>query len=201
MKKQLLLVIIVIFLFEFLSAGKIKMYYFYDPITDRYTFTNQCSDFRSCRPLYRARGKVRHKKGYRLRPGKEKAYDKIVKKASEIHNVDFHLIKSVIKAESLYDVKAVSTAGAKGLMQLMPATAEQMGVKNIFDPEQNIMGGTKYLKKLLKKFKTSRKAVAAYNAGPAAVVYYNGTPPYKETVNYVQKVSDFYKNYTGKELW
>jgi soluble lytic murein transglycosylase-like protein len=63
------------------------------------------------------------------------------------------------------------------------------------------MGGTKYLKWLLKKFKNSRKAVAAYNAGPAAVVFYNGTPPYKETTKYVQKVSDFYKNYTGKELW
>ena len=200
MKKKLI-PFIIIFIFEFLTAGKIKIYYFYDPITDRYTFTNQCSDFRSCRPLYRARGKVKHKKGYRLQPGNEKKYDELVRKASEKHGVDFHLIKSVIKAESLYDVKAVSTAGAKGLMQLMPATARQMGVNDIFDPQQNIMGGTKYLKKLLKKFKNNRKAVAAYNAGPAAVVYYNGTPPYKETTNYVEKVSNFYKNYTGKELW
>lgn len=201
MSRYLTIAVLLFLLSESLSAGKITMYYFYDPITDSYTFTNQCNDLRSCRPLYRARGKVKHKKGYRLKPGKEKAFDEIIKRASQKHGVDFDLIKSVIKAESLYDPKAVSTAGAKGLMQLMPATAEQMGVKKIFDPEQNIMGGTKYLKWLLKKFKNNRKAVAAYNAGPAAVIYYNGTPPYKETTNYVQKVSDFYKNYTGKELW
>lgn len=201
MNRYLTIAIVMLLLSQSLLAGKVRIYYFYEPISDRYTFTNQCNDFRSCRPLYRARGKVKHGKGYQLKPGKEKAYDEIVKKASQKHGVDFDLIKSVIKAESLYDPKAISTAGARGLMQLMPATAEQMGVKKIFDPEQNIMGGTKYLKWLLKKFKNSRKAVAAYNAGPAAVIYYNGTPPYKETTNYVQKVSDFYKNYTGKELW
>lgn len=201
MSRYLTIAIFMILLSESLFAGKITMYYFYNPITDSYTFTNQCNDFRSCRPLYSTRGKVRHKKGYRLKPGKEKVYDELVKKAALKYGVDYNLIKSVIKAESLYDSNAVSTAGAKGLMQLMPATAEQMGVKKIFDPEQNIMGGTKYLKWLLNKFKDSRKAVAAYNAGPAAVIFYNGTPPYKETTNYVQKVSDFYKNYTGKELW
>jgi len=201
MNRYLTIAFALILLSESLFAGKVTMYYLYDPISDRYTFTNQCNDFRSCRPLYSARGKVKHKKGYRLKPEKEKTFDEIVKKASQKHGVDFHLIKSVIKAESLYDPNAISTAGASGLMQLMPATAKQMGVKKIFDPEQNIMGGTKYLKWLLGKFKNSRKAVAAYNAGPAAVIYYNGTPPYKETTNYVQKVSDFYKNYTGKELW
>ncbi len=199
--KKTVFYILLLSIFQFIYAGNVKIYYFYDPISDRYTFTNQCNDFRSCRPLYRTRGEVKHKKGYKLKPGKEKAYDEIVKKAAKKYDVDFSLIKSVIKAESLYDPNAVSTAGAKGLMQLMPATAKQMGVKKIFDPQQNIMGGTKYLKKLLKKFKDSRKAVAAYNAGPAAVVYYDGIPPYKETTNYVKKVSDFYKTYTGKELW
>jgi len=201
MSRTTLSLLITLLLFQSLFAGAIKMYYFYDPITDRYTFTNQCNDYRSCKPLYKARGKVKHKKGYRLKPGKEKTYDAFIKKAALKHGVDFNLIKSVIKAESLYDPKAVSTAGAKGLMQLMPATAKQMGVKKIFDPQQNIMGGTKYLRWLLKKFKNNKKAVAAYNAGPAAVIYYNGTPPYKETMNYVEKVSMFYKKYTGKELW
>lgn len=125
----------------------------------------------------------------------------MIAKASQKHGVDFHLIKSVIKAESLFDIKAVSTAGAKGLMQLMPGTALEVGVKDVFDPEQNIMGGTKYLKKMLRKFKNTKNALAGYNAGPAAVVYYEGVPPFNETINYVEKVSTFYKNYTGKELW
>lgn len=182
-------------------ADEIRIYYFYEPLKDRYTFTNQCSDLRACKPLYVRKGEVKHKKGYVLKPGNEKAFDNIIKRASEKHGVDFHLIKSVIKAESLFDRKAVSTAGAKGLMQLMPGTALEVGVKDVFDPEDNIMGGTKYLKKLLKRFKNAKKAIAGYNAGPAAVVYYDGTPPFNETIGYVEKVSTFYKNYTGKELW
>ena len=144
---------------------------------------------------------MKHKRGYALKPGKESAFDDIIQKASVKHSVDFHLIKSVIKAESLFDTKAVSSAGAKGLMQLMPATAVEVGVKDVFDAQQNIMGGTLYLKKMIKRFKNTRSALAGYNAGPAAVVYYNGIPPFNETVAYVEKVSDFYKNYTGRELW
>lgn len=181
--------------------SSVSVYYFYDPIKDRYTFTNQCTDLRSCKPLYETKGEVKHKKGYALKPGNESAFDEIIKKAAKKHDVDFNLIKSVIKAESLFDTKAVSSAGAKGLMQLMPGTAREVGVKDVFNPEQNIFGGTKYLKKMLKRFKNTKKALAGYNAGPAAVVYYNGIPPFNETMSYVEKVSDFYKNYTGKELW
>ena len=181
--------------------SNIRIYYFYDPLKDRYTFTNQCTDLRACKPLYETKGAVKHKKGYALKPGNESAFDDMIAKASQKHGVDFHLIKSVIKAESLFDIKAVSTAGAKGLMQLMPGTALEVGVKDVFDPEQNIMGGTKYLKKMLRKFKNTKNALAGYNAGPAAVVYYEGVPPFNETINYVEKVSTFYKNYTGKELW
>ncbi|HPA56876.1 MAG TPA: lytic transglycosylase domain-containing protein [bacterium] len=184
-----------------LLYSSVSIYYFYDPIKDRYTFTNQCSDLRSCKPLYQSKGEVKHKRGYALKPGKESAFDDIIQKASVKHSVDFHLIKSVIKAESLFDTKAVSSAGAKGLMQLMPATAVEVGVKDVFDAQQNIMGGTLYLKKMIKRFKNTRSALAGYNAGPAAVVYYNGIPPFNETVAYVEKVSDFYKNYTGRELW
>ena len=190
------------FMFFFVSADIVKVYFLYDPLTDRYTFTNQCQDFRSCKPLYKTKGEVKHKAGYKINPGKENQFDSIIKRASEKHGVDFFLIKSVIKAESLFDIKAVSSAGAKGLMQLMPDTAKEVGVKNVFDAEQNIMGGTKYLKKLLRKFKNNAKsAVAGYNAGPAAVVYYEGVPPFDETMNYVEKIHGFYKNYTGKELW
>ena len=190
------------FSFFTVSADVVRIYFLYDPLSDRYTFTNQCQDLRSCKPLYVTKGEVKHKAGYKINPGRENHYDTIIKRASEKHGVDFFLIKSVIKAESLFDPKAVSSAGAKGLMQLMPDTAAEVGVKNVFDAEQNIMGGTKYLKKLLKRFKNNTKnAVAGYNAGPAAVVYYDGVPPFDETMNYVEKIHSFYKIYTGKEPW
>ena len=190
------------FSFFTLFADIVKIYFLYDPLSDRYTFTNQCSDLRSCKPLYVPKGEVKHKAGYKINPGRENRYDEIIRRASEKHGVDFFLIKSVIKAESLFDPKAVSSAGAKGLMQLMPDTATEVGVNNVFDAEQNIMGGTKYLKKLMKRFKNNAKsAVAGYNAGPAAVVYYDGVPPFDETMNYVDKIHGFYKIYTGKEPW
>ena len=190
------------FSFFLIFADTVRIYYLYEPLSDRYTFTNQCSDLRSCKPLYVTKGEVKHKAGYKINPGKENQYDAIIRRASEKHGVDFFLIKSVIKAESLFDPKAVSSAGAKGLMQLMPDTAVEVGVKNVFDAEQNIMGGTKYLKKMLKKFKNNAKsAVAGYNAGPAAVVYYDGVPPFDETMDYVDKIHGFYKVYTGKEPW
>lgn len=202
MKESVSSFIIFLLLFPGIVLGNnVKIYYIYDPLKDRYTFTNQCLDYRSCKPLYVSKGEIKHKKGFRLKPGKENGFDEIIKRAAEIHKVDFHLIKSVIMAESLFDVRAVSSVGARGLMQLMPETAKELGVKNSFDPEQNIMGGAKYLKYLLKKFKSTKHALAGYNAGPAAVIYYNGVPPFDETTNYVQKVELFYKNYTGKNLW
>ena len=108
------------FSFFTLFADIVKIYFLYDPLSDRYTFTNQCSDLRSCKPLYVTKGEVKHKAGYKINPGRENRYDEIIRRASEKHGVDFFLIKSVIKAESLFDPKAVSSAGAKGLMQLMP---------------------------------------------------------------------------------
>ena len=199
---RFLVLCLTIFSFFQIFADKVRIYYLYEPLSDRYTFTNQCADLRSCKPLYVTKGEVKHKAGYKINPGKENQYDEIIRRASQKHGVDFFLIKIVIKAESLFDPKAVSSAGAKGLMQLMPDTALEVGVKNVFDAEQNIMGGTKYLKKMLKKFKNNAKsAVAGYNAGPAAVVYYDGVPPFDETMNYVDKIHGFYKIYTGKEPW
>lgn len=118
--------------------------------------------------------------------------DSIFKKASEIYNVPENLIKAVAKAESNFKPEAVSSSGAQGVMQLMPATAEYLGVTDSFDAEQNIMGGTKYLKELLDKYEGDTKlALAAYNAGMGNVAKYGGIPPFTETQNYVVKVMNY----------
>lgn len=110
-------------------------------------------------------------------------------KASRKYDLPSELIKGVIKAESDFQVDAESSAGALGLMQLMPATAEELGVKDPFDIDQNIDAGTRYLKNMMDRFGNDpRKALAAYNAGPGTVERYDGKVPYKETRHYVERV-------------
>jgi soluble lytic murein transglycosylase-like protein len=112
----------------------------------------------------------------------------LVESAARNYDLSPALVDSVIQVESNYDQFAVSPKGAQGLMQLMPATARRFGVKDIFDPKQNIEGGVRYLKFLKETFKDERLAIAAYNAGEGAVERYGSVPPYPETVDYVVKV-------------
>ena len=118
--------------------------------------------------------------------------DQSVKKAATKYRLPPNLINGVIKAESDFRTKAVSPAGAQGLMQLMPKTAKELGVKNPFDIDQNIDGGSRYLRKMIDLFGGDLKlALAAYNAGPEAVQHYRGIPPYRETTLYVDRVLKF----------
>jgi soluble lytic murein transglycosylase-like protein len=126
-----------------------------------------------------------------------KLYDPVVRKVAMAHSIDPELVHVIIRAESNYDVFAISDRGALGLMQLMPATAMQYGVKNVFDPAQNIEGGVRYIKDLVKLFKDqteqTRLVLAAYNAGQEAVRKYKGIPPYPETKAYIAGIMRTYK--------
>ncbi|HIP76013.1 MAG TPA: lytic transglycosylase domain-containing protein [Psychromonas hadalis] len=123
-------------------------------------------------------------------------YHPLIMIAAQNHQLEPAFIHAVITAESAYNHKAVSSAGAQGLMQLMPMTAKRFGVRDSFDPHQNINAGSLYLKKLLAEFQSKEFALAAYNAGEGTVRKYNNQiPPYPETQRYVKKVMKFYAHY------
>ena len=121
--------------------------------------------------------------------------DQIFEEASRTYHVPKDLIKAIAKAESDFNPNATSGAGAQGIMQLMPATARELGVTDAYDPYQNIMGGTKYISQMLAKYDGNvTLALAAYNAGSNNVAKYGGVPPFKETQNYVVKVTQYVNN-------
>ena len=129
----------------------------------------------------------------RLPEGDTGPFVQEIKDADERYGVPMKLVSAVIRAESGFNARAVSPKGARGLMQLMPTTAATLGVRNSFDPRENIDGGVRHLRSLIDRFPNRLPlALAAYNAGEKAVVQYNGIPPYPETQDYVTKVLYFY---------
>ena len=132
---------------------------------------------------------------------KRRAYKNTIRTYAQHYGVDEALVHSVVKQESCFNEKALSRAGAMGLMQLMPGTASYLKVKDPWNPEQNIKGGVKYLSQMLKRFKGNKRfALAAYNAGPGKVKKYGGIPPYKETRNYVRKIMADYSRIKNQKL-
>lgn len=126
----------------------------------------------------------------------EQLFHPIIIQAANRNQVDPALVKAIIMAESSYNPKAISKKGARGLMQLMPETAEELGVKDSFNPEHNVNAGVKYFKQLLNQFDGDMKlALAAYNAGISRVRQYQGIPPFKVTQYYIKKVCKYYQYY------
>ena len=154
-----------------------KTYY---PDSNMHSYSNWGSSYASVLPSY-SRNK--------------NAFDRIIKQAAAQHGISEGLIKAVMHTESGFNVNARSPVGAQGLMQLMPATARRFNVSNAYDPQQNIMAGAKYLSWLMKRFKGNTSLVlASYNAGEGNVAKYGGIPPFKETQDYVRRVSSRYSN-------
>lgn len=133
-------------------------------------------------------------------PQNNTQYDSLIKKWSDYYGINFNLAKALVWQESAFKSKAVSPAGAKGLTQLMPGTAKEMGVTDVFDPEQSIKGGLGYLAKKLKETKGNISlALAAYNAGYGNVKKYGGIPPFTETQNYVKNILARKEQLDGKK--
>jgi soluble lytic murein transglycosylase-like protein len=132
-------------------------------------------------------------------PARYARFDASIQEAIRTHSMPEAFVRAVIRVESDYDPRVVSVAGAQGLMQLMPATAKRMGCENSFDPHQNIMGGTRYLRHLANMFGGDMVlTIAGYHAGEGAVLKYGGVPPYSSTKSYIQKVLKFYYHYKKK---
>jgi soluble lytic murein transglycosylase-like protein len=133
-------------------------------------------------------------------PTRYSRYDDSIRTASTTHSIPVAFIRAVIRVESDYDSRVVSTAGAQGLMQLMPATGKRMGCRNPFDPHDNIMAGTRYLRHLANLFNGDMVlTIAGYHAGEGAVRKYNGVPPFRMTHAYINRVLKFYHQYKNKE--
>lgn len=160
------------------SLKKVKVTYY--PDSNIHSYTNWGASEASVLPSYNKN---------------KNAFDHIIRQAAQQHGVSEGLIKAVMHTESGFNVRARSPVGAQGLMQLMPATARRFNVSNAYDPQQKIFAGAKYLSWLLKRFNgNTQMALAAYNAGEGNVDKYGGIPPFRETQDYVRRVTSRYQN-------
>jgi hypothetical protein len=169
--------------------------------------TRWLTDRRMGDPDYRYIGRVGrptathscHGVTYSIMEKRAESFLPTVRNYATRYEVDELLVKAIITVESCFDTHAVSRAGAKGLMQLMPQTAVEVGVRNVFNPHENIRGGVRYFRAMLERFEHDVElALAAYNAGPSAVERFGGIPPYRETQRYVERVLANYERYGGK---
>lgn len=168
-----------------------QIYTFVDD-AGRTHFTNQPQE-----PRYERMVEVEDRTQHAPRPPEGWEWDGLVGLAARQHDLPPALIKAVIAAESDFDPEATSRAGALGLMQLMPDTARTLGVLDPLRPDENVRGGVRYLRSMIDRYGELRLALAAYNAGPAAVDRYRGIPPYRETRAYVKRVLTYYRDYHG----
>ncbi len=135
-----------------------------------------------------------------LTPGKVSRFDEYIHQAAALYQIPEELVRAVIRVESGFDPRATSRTNARGLMQLMPETAQRMLVSDVFDPRQNIFGGVRYLRILANLFNGNIElTLAGYNAGENAVMQYGGIPPFQETRDYVVKVMEYYRFYRGQK--
>ena len=175
-------------LFSALPRGVRADIYMYKDENGVFHFTNVPAD-RKYR-LYQREGRGR---GGRLSTYSPKTFDKIIQKAALRHQLEIPLIKAVIKVESDFNPYAVSRKGAMGLMQIMPENFDLLDITDPFDPEENIMGGARYLRMMLDRYKgQTSHSLAAYNAGPTSVDKHKGIPPFPETKTYVNRVWRYY---------
>ena len=137
------------------------------------------------------------KRGYGRDPKTAADYDRLIARTAHRHGLPPALVKAVVRAESNFQPHALSNKGAQGLMQLMPETADDLGVDDPFRAEDNLSGGTRYLRAMHDRFGSWQLALAAYNAGPGAVDRFGGIPPYAETQEYVERVLHYYRRYDG----
>jgi len=167
-------------------------------------FTNKTpNSSQTFQEFTRTRGSVSWITGGHRYKGKlfSNVFEDEIQTAAQLHQLSPELIRAVIHAESGFNARAVSPKGARGLMQLMPATAQELGVQNSFDPKQNVAAGSRYLAGLIERYEGNmRKALAAYNAGPGAVDNFKGIPPYAETIAYVERVIMLAKRYGSKHF-
>lgn len=183
---------LIFLLFSPLDVFSMEVFQYID-LSGTVHFTNVPTD-----PRYR-KLKPRGKTSYPEKDNRQKI-DSLIEKEAREQGIEPALVKAVIRAESDFDSQAVSSAGAQGLMQLMPATAADLQMDDPFNPEENIRGGVRYLRILLDLFEQDLKmALAAYHAGPGNVMRHGKVPPIEQTQVYIERVLRFYKAYSGKK--